>query len=247
MKHHIFSLIALSLFAGSAQAAVTLNFQEGVSGYTGTRETELRITDPDLNGGDNWSISVDYDDGPGSENPTHGLMAFDNLFGTGAGQIKSTDTINSAMLRVYILSVGSGWTWNEMLQPWNEGTATWNGFGAGVQADGVEAVAAPVFSAGAGNGGGNVTGDGEGYFYVDVTASLQKWQSGAIANNGWAILPFVGGTNGLDFQTSDDMDYPLDRPLLTVDVTPVPEPETYALMLAGLGLVGALARRRNSL
>ena len=29
-------------------------------------------------------------------------------------------------------------------------------------------------------------------------------------------------------------------------VTPVPEPETYAMLLAGLGLVGAVARRRQS-
>jgi hypothetical protein len=29
-------------------------------------------------------------------------------------------------------------------------------------------------------------------------------------------------------------------------VTPVPEPETYALMLAGLGIVGAIARRRRN-
>jgi hypothetical protein len=29
-------------------------------------------------------------------------------------------------------------------------------------------------------------------------------------------------------------------------VTPVPEPETYALLLAGLGVVGFMARRRKS-
>jgi hypothetical protein len=31
----------------------------------------------------------------------------------------------------------------------------------------------------------------------------------------------------------------------TVNVTPVPEPETYAMMLAGLGLLGVVARRRK--
>jgi PEP-CTERM motif len=29
-------------------------------------------------------------------------------------------------------------------------------------------------------------------------------------------------------------------------VTPVPEPETYAMMLAGLGLMGTIARRRKN-
>ncbi len=30
------------------------------------------------------------------------------------------------------------------------------------------------------------------------------------------------------------------------NVTAVPEPETYAMLLAGLGLVGAIARRRKT-
>ncbi|HZV67872.1 MAG TPA: FxDxF family PEP-CTERM protein, partial [Telluria sp.] len=30
-----------------------------------------------------------------------------------------------------------------------------------------------------------------------------------------------------------------------LNVTPVPEPETYGMMLAGLGVLGFLARRRN--
>jgi hypothetical protein len=32
----------------------------------------------------------------------------------------------------------------------------------------------------------------------------------------------------------------------TLDVSAVPEPETYALMLVGLGLVGFAARRRSN-
>ena len=33
--------------------------------------------------------------------------------------------------------------------------------------------------------------------------------------------------------------------VIGLSVTPVPEPETYALMLAGLGAVGFIARRRR--
>ena len=42
-------------------------------------------------------------------------------------------------------------------------------------------------------------------------------------------------------------DSPLTNYSGTLAINPVPEPETFAMLLAGLGLMGAIARRRNKL
>jgi hypothetical protein len=52
------------------------------------------------------------------------------------------------------------------------------------------------------------------------------------------------GTNGLDFASREWAELG-DRPLLSVVTAPVPEPATVASMLAGLALLGALAKRRR--
>ena len=39
---------------------------------------------------------------------------------------------------------------------------------------------------------------------------------------------------------------PISAPPVVIDTTPVPEPETYAMMLAGFGLMGFMVRRRKN-
>lgn len=72
----------------------------------------------------------------------------------------------------------------------------------------------------------------------------------------WSSLFFLGATNGgdtdainyniagLPFNGEGDGDYSASRWSLST-VSAVPEPATYAMLLGGLALVGAIARRRK--
>ena len=147
--------------------------------------------------------------------PNHVLVRFDNLFGTSAGQIGASDLIVSATLTVNVTSDGSGILFHDMLLPW---------------------------SVGANTGDANIE---QGSLTLDFTDALRRMQNGTVPGYGWALMPFMpNGTNGIDFP-SRDFSLVAERPLLTVEVTPVPEPETYAMLLAGLGLIGFAARRRG--
>jgi hypothetical protein len=62
-------------------------------------------------------------------------------------------------------------------------------------------------------------------------------------------VSIAAGANTLRFdygpmQGFGDEAWGLDNVVLTATVAPVPEPESYALMLAGLGLLGLITRRR---
>ena len=46
-----------------------------------------------------------------------------------------------------------------------------------------------------------------------------------------------------DFSGTGDKNWPY---VLTISAAPVPEPESYAMFLAGLGIIGAVARRRKA-
>ena len=243
MRHSIATAIAAPLLvlaaAPSLASQTTLTFQHGMNGYAGTADTYLRASEPDTVFGGESEVSIDASDGG---MPSQTLLRFDNLFGSGAGQIGADRVIVSATLRLFITSAGSGMRVHEMLVPWTEGTASWTSMGDGIQADGSEATTLPLFELGANDGSANIP---EEPLTLDMTLALQRLQAGLASGHGWALLPFMpDGTNGLDFASREWAELG-DRPLLSVVTAPVPEPATVASMLAGLALLGALAKRRR--
>ncbi len=75
--------------------------------------------------------------------------------------------------------------------------------------------------------------------------ALHEDQNSVVARNFAEFFAF----NGLDTAAGYAFDAQLgantDVYRISFEVTPVPEPETYAMMLAGLGLIGVVARRRT--
>ena len=186
-------------------------FQQGVDGYDGTLDKELRSSGGDIFNGQNDEISVDGDDGSPGLQPNHGLIRFDEVIGDGPGQLSSDAVIDRAVLVLEVDNAGSGFSVHEMLTDWDE-FSSWASFGGGVQPNDVEAAAAAVATLGANNSSSNVS---TGTLEIDVTETILAYQAGELENLGWALLPFAQGTNGIDFFTSEYVEV-ASRPSLQV-------------------------------
>ncbi len=238
------SILAAVLLSAAAlpSTANTLNFQQGLNGYTGTQDTNLSGRFPDQTGGGDQYLNVDAKDGssPDPFGPVQALIRFDNVFGNGAGQINPNMPISTAYLQIVVTGTGSGFTLNDMLVNWDPITATWNNMGGGIQANGTEASATPITIQGVNDSNANV---GLGTMQIDITASLKAVKAGTLPGYGWVFLPLMpNGTLGLDFPSADITNIG-QRPLLSVTVD---EPATLALLLPGFLLVGISRMRRRS-
>ncbi|ELX12320.1 hypothetical protein Jab_1c09140 [Janthinobacterium sp. HH01] len=78
----------------------------------------------------------------------------------------------------------------------------------------------------------------------DVIVGLHFGNGSGGPGNGTAFYEFNAGSGVDKFFTHLQASSNAGLYKLSVYTPPVPEPETYAMMLAGLGLVGVIARRR---
>jgi hypothetical protein len=176
-------------------------YQEEFLGYTGTLDTDVRFGTPDMDRAEQSVVLVDGLDAGGA---VHGLLWFQNIFGTGPGQIPLGANILNATL---VLHTQNGSVdpvrLHRMVIPWSE-SATWNSLVNGINADGTQAASAHDASFVHNVVNTNVQ--------VDVTASLQAWAAGA-SYYGWALLPT--GNDGYSFTSSEGVAE--QRPRLMVE------------------------------
>jgi hypothetical protein len=77
-----------------------------------------------------------------------------------------------------------------------------------------------------------------------LVADVQGWIDDPAANFGWILIGDEAASSTAKRLDSREAITPEFRPLLTLEVTPIPEPSTYAMLVAGLGIVVVVARRR---
>jgi hypothetical protein len=168
----------------------TVTFQNESGGYSGTVDTYLQEAYPSAGNAAAQTLTVDTNDPHGTGQQTQVLLRFDDIVGSGSGQVPRGATVQSASLTLQTTDRGSGATLHRMLRNWSE-SDSWNSLGDGVQADGTEAVSAADVNTGRARTGTTT---------LDVTRSVQAWADGS-TNYGWVFLP--RGGNGWDFSSSE--------------------------------------------
>ena len=122
------------------------------------------------------------------------LLRFDDIVGTNPGQIPPGATIVSADLLLTVMNGGDGSPLYRMLIDWDPESSTWNGFGDGVQMDGVEAETTYYSQFNASDHSGST---GTGRIRFSVLPDVQAWVNGT-NNYGWVMPswgPFASNDN----------------------------------------------------
>lgn len=189
-------------------AEQALAFQQGVDGYFGTRDTYVAENDANASFGSSTQNNVEAQAG----HTTQSLIRFDQIFGSGPGQIPAGAIITSATLTVYTgNSAGDDSSTSSslyrMLAGWSD-NSSWNSLSGGISADGIEASSIPD--------GTRTPNSLKAPVTFDVTATVQAWANDPGKNFGWALIG--NGSNLWRWSSSEKSDVSR-RPILNLTYT----------------------------
>lgn len=227
----------------------SLSFQDGINGYSGTRDTWLNQDQPNRAYGGDATFDVDDDttNSVFSDRRGQALLRFDDVFTSSPtgpyNRVPLGARIVEATLRLVLSDdidtplYDPSFELFMMTRDWGE-SSTWNSMGNGLQPG-------QDYGAFVGRFSGDNNPNDDWWRVIDVRAAVQAWANGQ-ANFGFAILPQIitGNDDGISVWASENGN-PLFRPVL--DVTwefPGLVPAPGALTLAGLAGLGAARRRR---
>ena len=186
--------------SGEAAAAPTIViFQDGLDGYTGTRDTYIYDVNPGTVRGSETTMVQDKN----TSDDRTSLLLFD-LSSIPAGAV-----ILSSELQFYVSAEGRGFNMYRMLVPWDESTVTFNSIGGRHFAPDDNDAESSVNANWPGDDGYT------GFIFVPVpAATVQDWIDGTLPNNGWLMI----ATHADDGQQLRTREYatPADRPLFKV-------------------------------
>ena len=198
----------------------TVTFQNGTSGFTGTRDNFIREATNTFNYGASAALEIDADEPSGSGTHMSALMYWDvSSIPTGVDVTDASITIDVTN----VTTASPGFNMFDMTQTWTEGTgagsatgdgATWDTYdgtnnwpgGAGGDSDRNTTALA--------NFAPTATGSYTSIFNASGVQVIEDWVNTPSSNEGFMINEGTA-TDGMDF-TSDDGAAAADRPELSV-------------------------------
>ena len=192
-------------------SSVVISFQDGVNGYSGTRDAVLKGNSPTTNYGSGIENELD-----GS--PDESTLLFWDVTAIPVGStIESVDitfnTTNQSKATYELYELKRPWVENEVT--WNEYASglSWEAAGAGGFLDrgstDLGAIVAPM------------TGETTISLNADGIAVVQGWISDPSSNHGLISQDYINHSNGLDFSSREVTD-PALRPKLTITYSNTP-------------------------
>jgi hypothetical protein len=176
-----------------AKPYTELVLQDGLNGYTGTRDTYIQVTTPSTPHGTEATFVVDLD----AADERLGLLSFD------LSAIPAGATIVGCDLYLVITTEGQDFAVYRCFVPWDE-NSTYNAVNgsAGIPRNGVaassveDAVHGAPSSMAANHGYDGITGT----VRIEIPPqTIQEWISGTRPNNGWVLVNVGASLDGFQF------------------------------------------------